>query len=186
MTIEDISKQKGWNLAFLKAIASVESSGEGLVPDLVTMTGRPKVRFEPHKFNKKSQLKMPFTDGGKGFSKIKSETNWNAFCTALKIDRELAIASTSFGMFQIMGFNWKTAGAKSLEDFFKGNYSEDKQLEYFSNFVGSHAGRRKILERSEITLADCVAFAKSYNGPSNADAYGKKIWAAYNKHKETA
>lgn len=160
------------NERLITAIKKVEASGEGF------LGGKVKVRFEPHVFNKRSAHKMPFTNNGRGFSSKAAETNRAAFEKALELDPKAALESTSFGKYQIMGFNWKRC-ATSLDEFYEKMQTEEGQDECFIKFVNSNKYLREILNKETITKEDCYRFAKIYNGPSNVLNYGNKIWKAY-------
>ena len=172
--IKSIAEPLGMNWRTLAAIASVESSGNGFDKD-----GQVKVRFEPHHFNKRSETKMPFTDGGKGFSRIASETNRAAYLNACEIDDSAAIESTSFGMFQIMGFHWKSLGYDSPQAFAEGMNYEAGQYRAFSLFIMRNKNLRDVAREGEPTLDDFRKFARTYNGPSNVENYAAKMFKAY-------
>jgi hypothetical protein len=197
-----LAQSFGWNPRHLKAVARVESSGEGFYAD-----GFPKVRFEPHHWNKRTgeyldtmnigalgidegewnamtkeqrikRCRMPYTDSGRGFSRVKTETDRAAFERAHIVNETLAILCTSFGKFQIMGFNFKRCGCESAKQFFLRMKTDFLQDEMFANFINGDARYRKFLLMDATTLQSCKEFASAYNGPSNADEYGKKIYEA--------
>jgi len=171
--MEYISKEYEFNLKFMKAVCLVESSGVGFID------GRPKVRFEPNKFNAKikaNQEPMPYTNNGKGFSSLKSETNYAAYLKAKDINPIAAALSASWGKFQIMGFNFKNSGCESVEKFVEKMYNITGQYETFLTFIKSNRILREVMMKPTITLSDCITFARSYNGPSNKEVYGKKLY----------
>lgn len=94
---------------------------------------------------------------------------------AREIHKEAADASTSWGMFQVMGFNYVMCGYGSVDEMVKDMCSgEDKQLEAFARFI-KLAELRPNLERK-----DWTGFAKRYNGPRYAqNHYDKKLEEAY-------
>ena len=98
---------------------------------------------------------------------------------AIAIDEEAAISSASWGLFQIMGFNYATCKCDSVQQFvalMKEN--EGKQLDQFTAFIQSN--RLDTYLRNK----DWAGFAKRYNGPAYAEnQYDKKLEKAYHKHK---
>lgn len=98
---------------------------------------------------------------------------------AMAIDSIAAIESTFWGMFQIGGFNWKLAGAKSHHDFVNRiSRSEYDQLVLFANFI-RNTGLLKHLRNKNWS-----AFAKLYNGPGYAArGYHTRMAAAYRRYR---
>ena len=96
---------------------------------------------------------------------------------AREIHKEAADASTSWGMFQVMGFNYVMCGYGSVDEMVKDMCSgDDKQLEAFARFI-KFAELRPNLERK-----DWTGFAKRYNGPGYAqNQYDKKLEEAYRR-----
>ena len=96
---------------------------------------------------------------------------------AREIHKEAADASTSWGMFQVMGFNYAMCGYGSVEEMVKDMCAgEDKQLEAFARFV-KFAKLQSCLEQK-----DWAGFARRYNGPGYAqNQYDKKLEEAYRK-----
>lgn len=181
MILEELSNKHGLNLKFLQAVARVESSGQPF-REYEELGNYPTIRFEPNKFNKykRPQVEpMPYTNNGKGFSSKSSETGPSAYLEALKRDRDAAILSTSYGQYQIMGFNHKGLGYNTPEGFLGAMMTEEGQTEAFVRFIMNNKYLRTAAEKSNPAQGDFYQFAKSYNGPSNAEAYSKKIQKAY-------
>lgn len=161
----------------IKAFAKVESRGSGFLTD-----GRPTILFERHIFNKFLKQKgiqcndtsicSARTGGYLGGSKEHDRLN-----KAVLIDRESALQSASWGMFQVMAFNWKACGYASLQDFINAAYrSEADHLNMFVGFI-----------KANKTLADAVRnknwdiAARIYNGPGyKKNNYDTKLASAYN------
>ena len=97
---------------------------------------------------------------------------------ARKIHREAADASASWGMFQIMGFNFAACGEKSVESFVAAMCeSERKQLILSGRFI-RQGGMLPALQNR-----NWVDFAKRYNGPAYAqNKYDEKLAKAYAKY----
>ena len=175
-------QEAGYNEALVNAVMKVESSGVGFA-NYDGLGNYPKLRFEPHHFNrgKPDSKKMPFTNGGRGFSKIASETGSAAYQKALSIDRDSAIKATSFGKYQIMGLNYATAGANSAEDFLNMMMTEEGQDTAFFNYTKKNKIQRTALQAQQITMDAIRRFVESYNGSTNVDAYSKKIISKLNE-----
>lgn len=96
---------------------------------------------------------------------------------ARKINHEAADASASWGMFQIMGFNYAACGEKSVDSFVKAMcMSECRQL------VLSAALQINPECFPALQAKDWAEFAKRYNGPAyEQNQYDKKLAAAYQK-----
>ena len=95
---------------------------------------------------------------------------------AQQIEPDSAVESASWGLFQIMGFHWRTLGYTSAEAFAAAmTESEGRQLDAFVRFIKADAGLHRAL-RSK----DWSDFARRYNGPNYAsNKYDVKLAAAY-------
>lgn len=177
----------GCEVATLKAVATVESNGSGFQSD-----GTPTILFEPHIFWKQLKLnginpeellkKDPSLSdilypvwGSKPYGKYSLQSN--RLERASKINREAALMSTSYGLFQIMGFNWNLCGVSSLQDFINAMYkNEDSHLDMFDDYIVNSG-----LD-DELKNKDWKGFARGYNGSSyTKNNYDKKLKEAYNK-----
>jgi len=113
----------GVDPATIKAVAEVESSGDGFLP-----SGHVKVLFEPHVFWR--ELKTRGIDpktitgsedilyekwGSKPYGKNSAQPE--RLERAIKINKDAALSSASWGKFQIMGFNYELAGFATLDAF---------------------------------------------------------------------
>tara|TARA_R110000772_G_scaffold153261_1_gene264252 strand:+ start:20503 stop:21087 length:585 start_codon:yes stop_codon:yes gene_type:complete len=175
----------GCEVAAIKAVAKVESGGRsGFMKDGET----PKILFEGHWFHK-------LTGGGytcpqehpewanishkKWVRKYYKEDQHARLQKATALDRDAALQSASWGKFQVMGFNWKISGFKSLQDFVNAMYkSEAGHLLAFVNFV-----KHRRLD-DELRAKDWAGFAFGYNGRGYAaNNYDGKMAAAYNLYK---
>jgi hypothetical protein len=125
-------------IAAIKAVAEVESRGEGFLPD-----GRPKILFERHKFHKFTNGRFAATHpdisnasaGGYGNG---GTHQWDRFDEAAALDRTAAIKSCSWGKFQLMGFNFTACGFATLDDFHAAMLkSEGEHLKAFCNFIAA-------------------------------------------------
>src|SRR6187549_1093180 len=171
--------------AVIKAVAEVESSGDGFLP-----TGHPKILFEPHVFwaELKKRGKNPnfiisttpgvtdilyekWTTGKYGKTSAQPER----LKRAIAINKDAALSSASWGKFQIMGYNYAASGFATLDAFIAAMHiDEDQHLFAFINFVKS----KNLVD--ELQRKDWVGFAKIYNGSGyKANKYDEKLAAAY-------
>ena len=145
-------------VAAVKAVAQVESRGDGF-----DVKDRPLILFERHKFAQYTNGKYSKTHpnisnptaGGYG----RSSEQYDRYTEAFILDPTAAMLSTSWGKFQIMGFNFAICGFKTIDDFvFAMQESESKHLEAFVNYVNQN--------NLAIYLQnlDWARFAKGYNG----------------------
>lgn len=170
------AKSLGVDVASIKAVASVESSGAGFLPD-----GRPKILFEAQQFHDHTGGRYDRTHPD-----ISSPT-WNRslykggaaeygrLAEAQKLDSSAALQSASWGKFQILGSNYRAAGYDSVESFVAGmKQSEGKQLDAFVGFVKANGLADNLKNH------DWAGFARGYNGPGYAaNDYDGKMARAY-------
>ena len=97
---------------------------------------------------------------------------------AMAIDSVGAISSAYWGMFQIMGDNWRFCGCESIDEFVERmSTSEREQLDMFVAFLRS-TGIDQYLRAHQ-----WAKFARKYNGPSYARrGYHTKLEGAYKKY----
>lgn len=164
----------GAEVAAVQAVAQVEAGGRvGFGSD-----GRPVIRYELHKFHDRTggiydrshpHLSQPTLAAGNRFHTGGQANEWSLMYGAMilrdgtgKRRAQDAWQSASWGMFQVMGFNyavdWSTIDA-FVSDMF---VSEVQHLRAFLGFV-----RARHLQNSLITH-DWAQFARLYNGPDYA------------------
>jgi RHS repeat-associated protein len=176
-----IASKLGIDPAVAQAVATVESSGDGFYKN-----GDVKVRFEGHKFKK--YLKINGHDLAKlaennsdiiySYEEGKKKKHGpDQLSRAESIDKESAMLSTSYGAFQIMGFNYEACGYKNVTDFVNDQSSYEGQVNAFLNFVSNNPTLLKALKDKDFTT-----FAKYYNGSSYKDnKYDEKMENLYNE-----
>lgn len=178
-----VASSLGCEVASIKAVEKVESSGNGFLKD-----GRPKILFEGHIFWKQllAMGKNP-TALRKGNEDILYPT-WNIDVVrplykldqyqrlekAKKIDETAALKSASWGAFQIMGFNHKVCGFATVQKFVQAQQDEFEQLSAFANYLlNTHLS-------VNLKHKDWKGFARGYNGPDYwKNKYDVKLKAAY-------
>lgn len=187
--IKDLANRLSIEPALLKAVQLVEAAGrDGFLAD-----GKPQILFEGHIMYKEVHKKFPDRDLAylcKRYSTIffpkwdKSKYlggvhEYKRLELAKEIDEECALKATSWGMFQIMGFNHNLCGCKDVFDFVhKMSESHEKQLELMYYFMNNSGCLKELKEK------DWAGFAKKYNGPGYAqNAYDQKLRNAYENFK---
>lgn len=185
--IAEIARSYGISPAALLAVKLVESGNRsGFLS-----SGKPQILFEGHTFYRhlKAYTKLNLVELQKEHPNViysvwdKSkyyggEKEWLRLEEARKINEKYANYSTSWGMFQIMGFNWKLCKSESLESFVDDMCkSQEKQLLLSINYMIS-TGLIPFLEKR-----DWAGFAKKYNGPSyKKNEYDTRLQSAYNMY----
>lgn len=115
-------------------------------------------------------------------SKYKSpRSEWQRLESARKINKDLANQSASWGMFQVMGFNYKSCGCTTSDVFVDlMSTSPEAQLELTLNFLKYN---KMIIP---LQRKNWVEFAKQYNGPGyTKNRYDIKLQNAYNNYVRT-
>jgi hypothetical protein len=162
----------------LLAVVTVETSGCGCFADR-----RPAILFERHIFSKQTGGKFDAahpdisnrTPGGYAHG----SGEYNRLHNAVQLDRTAALKSTSWGLGQVMGFNYDKAGYDSVESLVqKSMESEDEQLKAMASFLKASG-----LDRP-LAAQDWTSFARGYNGPDFArNLYDSKLAAAYQRYQ---
>lgn len=174
-------------VAAVKAFEEIESRGDGFLPD-----GHPVVLFERHIMYRRTKAKYGFTRADAlvkrypdlinpkagGYGKTSEQPGRMARAAEL-IDRECALESASWGLFQIMGFHWQALGYQTLQAFINNMYhSEADQLEAFVRFIKINPAIHKALK-----AGDWAAVARGYNGPNyEINKYDTKLADAFARH----
>lgn len=174
--------------AMILALMDNESIGAGYLPN-----SRAKVLFERHQFYKHLRARVdaktfnelvakhPTLISTKPGGYLGNEREWDRVDLAMRIHLEAAILSTSWGLGQVMGFNWEVAGAESVMDFFfRMQRSEAKQFELFMGFITRQPSLYRAFQRK-----DFVTIAVMYNGRNHAsNNYVPRMQAAYAKQPQ--
>lgn len=175
----DAAQELDCGVNVIKAVAQVESNGEAFLPN-----GEPKILFEAHHFSRLTNHKFDVTH-----SRISSKT-WNRklyiggtkehfrLQQAVTLDRNAALQSASWGMFQIMGFNWKRCGFNNLQAFVNAMYKDEgEQFKAFVQFIKSDKRLLTALQKRKWDK-----FAEAYNGPAyKENKYDIKLEQAYRR-----
>ena len=184
-TWDKIAKDLGVEVAVLKAIHSVETSGASYLA-----SGYPALLFEAHVFYRELKKRGRNPDSlMKSHPRILSKS-WNRklykggqgevprINEAWGISPGIALMSASFGAFQICGFNYELCGCKNVYEFYKEMWlSEEGQLTLLAGFLKGSGivPYMKTKNFSEI--------ARRYNGEGyKQNKYDTKLKNAYIKY----
>jgi hypothetical protein len=172
ITIREFANKENIYFEKLMAIVLVESNGKAFDGD------HPSVRFECRRFNNEvvSSKNVPCDTSQYRYG-AHIDTNKAAFLRALEIDRNQAILQTSFGLGQVMGFNYQLVGFNNPESFYQAMFSEEQQIEVFLKFILNNDLIRNELKKEDTNWAK---IAESYNGEDYAvNSYDIKLQRAY-------
>lgn len=187
---ENAANALGVEVEVVKAIKDVESSGSGYV-----FSNHPKILFEGHVFWK--QLKNIHIEPSNHKDSDILYSTWTKdhykgdvaeyvrLQKARHININAANASASWGLFQIMGNNYKLCGCDSISDFVKRMcMSESEQLMLFVEYIK----KRKLhqyLKPDHTGNIPWAEFARRYNGAGyEKNKYHIKLKEAYEKYKK--
>jgi len=180
------AKDLGVDLAAVRALVEVESRGRGFLGD-----GRPKILFERHVMyrrlrdkeglalaNQMTKLSPSVVNRSRG-GYVGGYGEHERLDLAAHIDRDCALESASWGLFQIMGYHWKALGYPSLQAFINAMYrNEAAHLDAFVRFVKLDPALHQAIRD-----LDWATVARLYNGPAYAqNNYDTKLAAAYKRH----
>jgi N-acetylmuramidase len=164
-------------VAMIMAVAEVESP-RGPFDSM----GRPEILFERHYFHRLTggQHDTDHPDisnrvsGGYG----KFSTQYGKLQRAYALNCDAALRSASWGRFQIMGDNYRSAGFESAAALATAMIqSEAEHLRAFVSFVKSNKAMTTALKQK-----DWAGFAARYNGPGyKKNAYDTKLAQAYTR-----
>ena len=177
-----LAKSLGIELATIKAVIAVESSGSWLQKD-----GRPIIRFESHIFSDltnnvydKDYPNISSKRYNPSLNLSSSEKEYSRFDIAKNLNQTAALKSASYGAFQIMGFNHAIVGFKNVQDFYQAMHSPKEQLKAFGQFLINNSLVKSLRNK------DWKGFAYSYNGSSyhlHNPPYDVRLANAYQKFK---
>jgi hypothetical protein len=140
------------------AVFSVES-GTAYDP----ATGLVIIRFEPHIFRRKTGQDVAFSRGGQ-------RREWQNLARAYQVDATAALLSTSYGLPQLMGFNWPLTPYPNVRAMVLAfQDSCEAQVAGFFDFVAGNGLQKYILN------GDWEGFTRRYNGPGNVPVYAARL-----------
>lgn len=174
------------DVAAIRAVGRVEAGPQGAFYD----TGEPVILFEAHIFDRltKGRFRDKRAPGVQGEWAIISRPKWapgtygpsaiqhKRLAGAALFDREAALKSASWGLFQVLGENHERAGYSTVQRLVTAAYrSADDHLRMLVNFI-----RRDDRLVDAIRSHDWTTFARIYNGPGYAkNRYDEKMAEAF-------
>lgn len=176
------------DLAAIKAVKLIESGRQGGFID----SAHPTILFEGHIFWKLLKQKginpIHLTNGNEDILYPKwtkkfykgGIKEYQRLEKAKLIDEDSALCSASWGLFQILGSNYKSCNCNSVKEFVtKMSMNEGEQLRLLISFL-KNSGWDVYLRAH-----NWAEFAKHYNGPIYAaNQYDVKLKAAYDKYSQ--
>lgn len=203
----DAAALLGVKESHIRAVAEVESQGSGFLPDgrvkilferhwfykkiLTAMQSNKEVAKQVAmvlSFNSEDPVELRralntrevnICDATRG-GYVGNSGEYTRMNKAATFDLETALQCTSYGAYQIMGFNCQAAGYNTANAMFIAfSESEAKQFLGFVNFIKADANLLKHLRSG-----NWAGFAAGYNGPSYAEnKYDIKMAAAEKKYQ---
>lgn len=183
--LQEAARTLNCEIAAIKAVSEVESNGGGFLSD-----GKIKVLFERHIFNRRlnhyglslaselgrkerPDLVNTATGGYRGGAHENTRLEM-----AMRLNKECALESASYGRYQIMGFHWQTLGYKDVQEFVDlQEKNEGEQLKAFVKFIQADTRLLRAIRDK-----DWTTFARVYNGPAFAkNQYDTKMKEAYER-----
>lgn len=178
---EAAAVQLGCEVEAVQAVVEVESGRLGAFG----ADGRPIILFEPHIFSRRTNrmydashptISYPTWDASK--YPRSQDDRWNQLKAAYALDPQNAVASASYGLFQIMGFNHAACGFTDPKSFVTDMaQSQAQQLKAFTAFVRANN------LADELVRKDWEGFARGYNGSGQVERYGGLMRDAYARLK---
>ncbi len=170
----DVDPQTIWTVIL------VETAGCGFLPDR-----RPVILFERHVFSEWTggvydEIAPTISSHIPGYYGQVGYGQYDRLILAMKLDTKAALYSASWGLGQILGYNFRSAGYTCVEDMVtEFCNSEDAQLLAMARYCH----RRGLAD--ELRRGDWTAFAFSYNGPSfHKNRYDARLNAAHRDLEE--
>ncbi|MFN3582597.1 N-acetylmuramidase domain-containing protein [Phenylobacterium sp.] len=196
----------GSDVAKIRAVVAVESGGgwfTDIRKDILDLDGPggfidgdvlPKILFEAHLFSKATGGRYDKTHpniSSPAWNRalyIGGQAEYQRLHTAMLLDEEAALKSTSWGLGQILGSNFKAAGYRNVFAYVEAmKASERNQLLALVNFIKNTPGLLAKFHQIGADPASCAAFAAAYNGPSYATHnYDGRIAQAYQRARRAA
>ena len=183
--IGEYAEEIGVEPAMLKAFASVESRGSGFFNN-----GMCTILFERHIFynqvvrklgarkaqewsNKFPNICYPTRSQSSYFGGVRE---WDRLESAKDLESECALMSASYGMFQVMGFNYETCGYGNVGEYVADMCDSEKfQLGAVTMFIRNNRGLYNAVRNRDFNEV-----ARLYNGSDYAShGYHTRLRDAY-------
>ena len=180
--VETVAAEFELEAAALLAVCRVESGG--VVTAKIGGREEPVIRFEGHYFhrllpavkrNRAIVAGLANARAGAVRNPGSQARRWKLLGEAIEIDRPAALASTSWGVGQVMGAHWRWLGYASVDAMVSEMRSRvEGQVRAMARFIVKAKLDDFIAEH------DWAGFARAYNGPGyRRNRYDTKMAAAY-------
>jgi hypothetical protein len=177
----EVAAMLGCEVEAIQAVVQVESGSAGAFAS----NGRPIILFEPHIFSRRtnraydtSHPNISYRSWDASKYPRTQDARWAQLREAYGLDEQNAIASASYGLFQIMGFNHNACGFPDPKSFVADMCrGQAQQLKAFALFVRSNN------LADELVRKDWEGFAAGYNGQGQVERYGRLMREAYERLK---
>ncbi|WP_395644524.1 N-acetylmuramidase domain-containing protein [Terricaulis sp.] len=179
-------------IATIAARIGAEPQALGAVIDVMSgrggafqADGQPTILFEPHIFSRRTNRiydaehpRISYARWNAAGYPRDQAGRWAQLEEAFALDQENALASASWGRFQIMGMNYAAAGFDSPSAFVTFmSQSEQNQAEAFVSFLRSN----NLID--ELQRKDWEGFTRGYNGPGQIERYSALLRQAYERRQ---
>lgn len=160
------------------AVLTVETRGFGYLQDR-----RPQILFERHIFHRLTDGRHDSGNSDISHSRpggyVSGAGEYTRLEKAMALDRSAALQSASWGIGQVMGFNYQSADFAGVAEMVAAMVEkEDKQLMAMAEFIKSN-NLTGALQR-----LNWVSFARGYNGADfKRNEYDTRLAAAHAKYK---
>jgi hypothetical protein len=175
---QSAAQRLGAPVAHVKAIADVESAGETfwMIDDQKLVP----VRFEAHWFGKltgyrfnASHPDLSCIDWNPALAATTRAGAWAQVRAAEALDRQAAEQATSWGAFQVMGFNWSRDQYKTVDDLINAVQTEWGQLDAFARYIEADPTLLAAVRSGNWPVVETL-----YNGGGYGGVYAAKLKVA--------
>ena len=171
----------------VKVIKTIESGGAWFTDiraDVLAADGNPyggfihgdmpKILFEAKEFHKRTSGR--YDDSHPNISSptwnrslyVGGQGEYLRLAKAMALSENAALESASVGLFQVMGYHWKSLGYASVQDYWdRMKQSEGEQLDAFVRFVVVNKLADELAQGGALA-SSWVPFVERYNGPGYA------------------
>ncbi len=169
----------GCNIAALHAVLTVETGNRSGFDD----HGRPKMLFEPHIFFRELRAGDPRLFNQAVAQKLAYPTwgmlpypadSYPRLEAAIALNETAALHAASWGLGQVMGFNYAAAGCATVQEMVLAAMdSEAAQLGHVVGYILTNGLSQYLIDQ------DWPAFAAAYNGRGQIQVYAGRLATAY-------
>jgi murein L,D-transpeptidase YcbB/YkuD len=180
------ARRLGAPVAHVKAIADVESAGETFW--LLSRQELPAVRLEAHWFGKltghrfdDSHPDLSCVEWNPALAATTRAGAWDQVRRAEALDHNAAREATSWGAFQVMGFNWERLHYETVDQFADAMQTASGQLEAFTRYIEADPALK-----ASLAIGAWQDVENRYNGGGFHGAYAAKLEAAAERYANGA